>query len=81
MHHDGLFWTNLFKIESLNELSTLSKRADFMKSRMTLEGCILASTKKREIPGAQDKSWDDLRQDDCLLSEGSLDAETLFNPV
>lgn len=45
---------------------------------MTLEGYILSSTKKSENPGAQDKSWDDLRQDACLLSEGSLDAEALL---
>jgi hypothetical protein len=79
MHHDGLFGANLSKIESLKELSTLSKRADFKKSRMTLDGFILTSTKKSEIPGAQDKSWDELRQDYCLLSEDGLDAETLFN--
>ena len=78
MHHDGLFGANQSKIECLKELQKLSKRADFKKQSFTLDGFILTSTKKEEIPGAEKKTWAELRRDHCLLSEDGLDAGMLF---
>jgi hypothetical protein len=79
MHHDGLFGPNQGKIECFKELGTLSKRSAFRKQKLTMDGFILTSTKKEDIPGAQDLTWEQLRREHCLLNEDGLDAGVLFN--
>lgn len=44
-----------------------------------MDGFILTSRKKEEIPGAQDLTWDELRREHCLLNEVGLDAGVLFH--
>lgn len=78
MHHDGLSGINRSKIECLKELAALSRRKEFYGKNFTLDGFILTSTKKEKIPGAQDKTWDQLRRDDCLLNEDGLDPGILL---
>ena len=79
MHHGGLFGANQAKIEYFRELGTLSKRAAFKKQKLTVDGFILTSTKKDEIPGAEDLTWEELRREHCLLNEDGLDAGVLFD--
>ena len=78
MHHDGLFGGNQSKIECLKEVVALSSRPEFKRQKFTLDGFILTSTKKEEIPGAETQTWEELRRDYCLISEDGLDAGTLF---
>jgi hypothetical protein len=78
MHHDGLFGANQSRIECFRELTTLSQQAAFRKQKLTLDGFILTSTKRDDIPGAEEKTWDDLRREHCLLNEDGLDAGVLF---
>jgi hypothetical protein len=78
MHHDGLFGANGPKIDCLKELAALSNRPAFKKQKFTLDGFILTSTKKDEIPGAETKTWEELREDYCILNQQGLDAGTLF---
>jgi adenine-specific DNA-methyltransferase len=79
MHHDGLCGANQAKIECFKELGTLSKRAAFKKHKLAMDGFILTSTKKEDIPGAQDLTWEQLRREHCLLNEDGLDPGVLFN--
>jgi len=79
MHHGGLFGANQAKIECFKELGALSKRAAFRKQKLTMDGFLLTSTKKEDIPGAQDLTWEQLRREHCLLNEDGLDAGALFH--
>ncbi len=79
MHHGGLFGANQAKIECFKELGALSKRAAFRKQKLTMDGFLLTSTKKEDIPGAQDLTWEQLRREHCLLNEDGLDAGVLFH--
>ena len=72
---DGM---NKSKIECLQELANLSKLPEFKKQRFTLDGYILTSTKKDKIPGAKDRTWEELRRDYRILNEDGLDAGVLF---
>ena len=78
MHHDGLFGANKSKIESLHELGRLSLRKDFRAKNLVLDGYILTSTKKDEIPGAEQKDWDELELEYRILNEDGLDPGVLF---
>jgi hypothetical protein len=78
MHHGGLSGANKSKIECLQELAILSQRPEFKKQKFTLDGYILTSTKRDKIPGAEDKTWDELRRDYRILNEDGFDAGILF---
>lgn len=60
MHHQGLFGVNRDKIEALKSLSVVSQTPEFHTSGVTLDGYIITSTPKNEIPGAESLGWEEL---------------------
>ena len=69
MHHGGLFLKNSTKIDCLKELEAISSRKDFLKAKFSMDGFILTTTPLGEIPGADDKTWDELGRDYHVMEQ------------
>jgi hypothetical protein len=69
MHHDGLGGKNASKIEAFRELANLSQTSEFKKEALSLDGFILTETDKTKIIGAENKSWDTLESEHCILRQ------------
>lgn len=78
MHHGGLFLKNSPKIECLKELDALTARKDFKKLKFSMDGYILTTTPREDIPGADDKTWQELTRDFRLMDQTALDIPTLL---
>ena len=62
MHHGGLSG-NQDKIDSLKELSEISKEDKFKKKKIRLDGFILTDTELANIPGAEKLTWDKMKNE------------------
>ncbi|HEV2149803.1 MAG TPA: hypothetical protein VGR37_20555 [Longimicrobiaceae bacterium] len=60
MHHHGLGYPNRSKIEALKKLDEMSGEPAFRDRRIEMGGYILTSTRREEIPGAEELTWEDL---------------------
>jgi len=72
LHHGGLSG-NRDKIEALKELEQISLERPFRKKKVTMTGYLLTRTKRQQIPGAEDKEWDELEKDYQILRQEGRD--------
>ena len=78
MHHGGLFLKNSPKIECLKELEAISGRKDFQKAKFSMDGYILTTTSRNDIPGAEGKSWDELTRDYRVMEQATTNVYPLL---
>ena len=78
MHHGGLFLKNSPKIECLKELEAISGRKDFQKAKFSMDGYILTTTPRNDIPGAEGKSWDELTRDYRVMEQATTNVYPLL---
>ncbi len=78
LHHGGLTGSNLDKIAALQYLAEVSRQPAFRSKKISMDGYVVTNTQLDQIPGAQGKTWAQLRQDYRVLRQGGSYMETIL---
>ena len=68
MHHGGISG-NQDKIDSLKKLETTSNEKRFKEKKVRLDGFILTVTELRKIPGAENLTWNQMREEHKIVRQ------------
>jgi hypothetical protein len=81
LHHEGVADNDRFA--AIQKLRGLGQNKRFKTKKIILDGYILApsDTALDKIPGAKDKSWDDLEREYPLLRHGDSYVGRLFSAL
>jgi hypothetical protein len=81
LHHEGVIDNDRFA--AIEKLRELGKNKQFKKKDVTLNGFILApsDTSPDKIPGAKDKTWDEMEKEYPLLRQGGSYITRLFSTL